>query len=417
MREEAANILYAYKKDHAYVNIALNHALDSKGYSREDKDLMTRIVYGTIQYELYLDYQLAPYRQSKLKLYDEMVIKMSLYQLIFCDRIPAYAIIDEAVKLVKKKNSYRARTVNAILRNFQRNDIREIDTEDYLERLSIQYSAPLWLVKMLDKQYPHQVERILKSFLEVPSLSARINTIKATKEELLSEKVTEGLLSEDALIYKNGNIAHTKEYKEGKITIQDESSQLVARLLDPNKDSKVLDMCCAPGGKTAHLAMLMENTGTIDAYDLYDHKIRLVQENMERLGVTNVILHAGDSTRLTEIYEAETFDAILLDAPCSGLGVIGRKPEIKYQDSNNMDEIILLQQSLLENAYILLKKGGKMVYSTCTLNRKENDKQMDSFVLKHPDMKKINERVILPYEYHSDGFYMCKLIKDDEADI
>jgi 16S rRNA (cytosine967-C5)-methyltransferase len=187
---------------------------------------------------------------------------------------------------------------------------------------------------------------------------------------------------------------------------------MVARLLNPQPHEYILDMCCAPGGKTSHLAALMKNQGRIDAYDLYEHKIPLVKEQMQRLGVDIVHVQAYDSTHLIELYPADTFDRILLDAPCSGLGVLARKPEIKYHDSDSMDEIIQIQQKLLENAYFLLKNGGRIVYSTCTINKKENGKQIETFIKNHSDMKKIEETTILPYQYHSDGFYMCLLEKE-----
>ena len=223
----------------------------------------------------------------------------------------------------------------------------------------------------------------------------------------------EGQLSKDALYFKSGNIALSKEYKEGLLSIQDESSQCVALLLNPSSDDYVLDMCSAPGGKTTHLAQIMQNKGRIDAYDLYEHKIPLIENQCKRLGITNVFASAYDSTKLNEKYEPKTFDKILLDAPCSGLGVLSRKPEIKYNDSSSMDEIIKIQEKLLENAYDLLKNGGNMVYSTCTINKKENEKQIQSFIKKHPDMIVLKERTILPFEYHSDGFYMCLLTKKE----
>lgn len=212
-------------------------------------------------------------------------------------------------------------------------------------------------------------------------------------------------------MYRAGNIASTDYFKNGLVTIQDESSQLIAPLLDPQPTDLVLDMCCAPGSKTTHLAAIMNNQGKIIAYDLFEHKIKLVEANLKRLGVNNVELHVGDATLLKEKYSEESFDKILLDAPCSGLGVMKRKPEIKYHDSGAMDTIIPLQAKLLDNAYYLLKKNGKMVYSTCTINKKENEQMIKQFLDKYPDMKIIEEKKILPYVYDSDGFYMCKLEK------
>lgn len=283
-----------------------------------------------------------------------------------------------------------------------------------IERLSIETSHPLWLVKMLNKQYGlEKTIKICHANNEVPYKTARVNLIKTTRDEILKDSLFEkGKLSEDALYYHGGNIANTDYFKKGLLTIQDESSQLVARLLNPLPNELVLDMCCAPGSKTSHLAMLMNNQGCIEAYDLYEHKIPLVEGQMKRLGIDIVHVHAYDSTKLKDIYPSNHFDKILLDAPCSGFGVLARKPEIKYHDSHAMDEIIQIQAKLLENAYEILKNGGNMVYSTCTINKKENEKQVEAFLLKYPDMKKITERTILPYQYHSDGFYMCLMQKE-----
>lgn len=415
MRELAIKILYNYKVNQSYINIDLNHALDQSNLSREDKDLLTHIVYGTIQNEIYLEYQLEPFIKGKIKPYEKVVLLMSLYQILFLTRIPDYAVINEAVEIVKKKKGQQvAKFINAILRNVLRQGKREIDTTHPLFYLSIQYSMPLWLVKMFHKQLGEtDTQLILESYLQKPRLTARVNTLFVSREELLSRypEFTRGILSEDAMYLNHGNIAHHTLFKEGKITIQDESSQLVARLLNPSKDSLVLDMCSAPGSKTTHLGSIMENTGCIKAFDIHEHKIRLIEENASRLHVNNIEASSYDATKLEEILNKETFDHVLLDAPCSGFGVIGRKPEIKYQAPGSMDEIITLQCQLLGVAYQMLKHGGTMVYSTCTLNKKENQLQINAFINKYPDMEIEEERLILPHEYHSDGFYMCKLRK------
>ena len=414
MRQIAIDILMKYKQENSYLNIELNHVLNKHELSKEDKDLITRIVYGTVQNEIYLDYQLAPYIKTKIKKYDHMVLLMSLYQLIFLTKIPDYAIINEAVNLVKHKGGkYRSQVVNAILRNFLRQGCIDIEgTEE--EKLSISTSTPLWLVKMLIKQLGKETtQKVLASYHEVPTLAARVNTLKTSRNEILKNyDLQVGYLSQDAILFKSGNIANTDLFKQGLVSVQDESSQMVALLLNPAKHSRVLDMCSAPGSKTTHLSAIMENTGMIEAIDLYEHKIQLIQNNAKRLNATNIHAQAYDSTKLTDLFEKESFDSILLDGPCSGLGVIRRKPEIKYLPSTNMDEIIVLQRKLLENAYLLLKKGGHLVYSTCTINKKENQLQVIDFIKHHQDMKVIEERLVLPFEYHSDGFYMCKMKKE-----
>lgn len=413
-RAAALEVLLKYYNDQSYLNITLNEYLQNSNLSRSDKDLTTKIVYGTIQNKIYLEYQLEPYLQDKkVKNREKIILLMSLYQLIFLDKIPQYAIIDEAVKLAKKKNIYAGKFINAILRNYLRKGKRNIDERDELKRLSIETSHPLWMVKMLTKQYGIDITRkICFHDNTVPNRTARVNTLKINKEELLKDKhFINGNLAIDALLYKAGNIAETRYFKTGLVTIQDESSQLVAPLLDPQKNDLVLDMCCAPGSKTTHLAALMENQGKIIACDLFEHKIKLVKTNLERLGIKNVKLYVKDATTLKDDYSKEIFDKILLDAPCSGLGVMKRKPEIKYHDSSEMDTIIPLQAKLLDNAYYLLKNNGKMVYSTCTINKKENEQMIKQFLDKYPDMRIIEEKKILPYVYDSDGFYMCKLEK------
>ena len=413
-RIHAYRILNQYFEDESFLNIALNEELKKSELKREDKDLCTTIVYGTIQNLLAIQYQLQPYIKGKrVKKKIKTLLYLSLYQLMYLDKIPEYAVINEAVNIAKKQGYQTSKFVNAVLRNFVRNERRSLEELDELERISIETSHPLWMVKMFNKQYG--LEKTKKICLEdntPPTRSGRVNTLKASKEELLKEGCfKEGTLSKDALLYNKGNLALTSYFKEGKVTIQDESSQLVARLLDPQKTDYVLDMCSAPGSKTTHLSALMENQGKIEAYDLYEHKVKLVEYNLRRLGVKNVHIQAGDSTKLKEVYPEKTFDRILLDAPCSGFGVLKRKPEIKYHDSSIMDGLVSLQALLLENAYYLLKNDGTMVYSTCTINKKENELMIQKFIEKHPDMEVIKQRTILNYEYHTDGFFMCKMKK------
>lgn len=413
-RQLALDILLKFKQQQSYLNLSLNACFQNHQISREQKDFITRVVYGTVQNMLYLEYLLEPHLKTRVKAYERMLLLMSLYQHEFMDNIPDYAIVNEAVHLAKKQKGIKtAQFINAVLNHAFANQ-RSLDELDEQERLAIETSHPLWLVKMLFKQYGREeTKKICYANNEVPYKSARVNTLKTTREELLKDDMwSRGQLSPDCLYYQRGNIANTKYYQDGLVTIQDESSQMVARLLNPQPHDYVLDMCCAPGGKTSHLAALMKNQGRIDAYDLYEHKISLVEEQMQRLGVDIVHVQAYDSTQLTKLYAGAPFDKILLDAPCSGLGVLARKPEIKYHDSSSMDEIIQIQQKLLENAYSLLKNGGKIVYSTCTINKKENNKQIETFIKKHLDMKIIEEKTILPYQYHSDGFYMCLLEKE-----
>lgn len=411
-RDLALDILVAYEKDHTYLNIALNHALNSH---QVKNDLVTALVYGTIQYRLRLEYELKAHIQGKrVKVTERMLLLMSMYEHLYM-HMPDYAIVDSSVALAKKRRGARAASfVNAVLRSSfaQPADLSSLSEDDYL---SIITSHPLWLVKMLKKQYGLETtKKILASDNEVPIKCARVNTLKISREALIQKdpRFKASPYTKDAVYYEGGNIAHTQAFKEGFVTIQDESSQCVAQLLSPQPGMQVLDMCAAPGSKTTHLAALMDNQGTIDAFDLYKHKIALINDNASRLGATIINAQVGDATNL-ETFGKKQYDAILLDGPCTGLGVLARKVEIRYHEPSAMDEIIPIQKKLLENAYQLCKMGGNIVYSTCTINKKENEKQVATFVKDHPDMRVVEEKTILPFDMHSDGFYMCLLKKDE----
>lgn len=415
IREIAVEIIQRVL-DGSYLNLTLNSYLEKYPLSKADSALLTRIVYSVMTHRLTLEYGMQDIiAGKKIKAYEKAVLLSAYCQMVYFDKLPSYAIINESVAMVKKKRGKQAAGfINALLRQLEKHKAIEIKTSDPFEYASIQYSQPIWLVKMLSKQYGQkEAMKIFEAFQEVPPLTARLNTLKATKEEVLQAYPTlkEGKLADNALIFPSGNIANHPLYQEGKVTVQDEASQKVAEFLDVKKGMKVLDMCSAPGSKTTHLAMLLENTGEIHAYDLYEHKIALIENNAKRLGCTNIQAKVYDATLLDEIEAIESFDAILLDGPCSGLGVLARKPEIRYHDSNAMDQLIKTQYNLLKTAEKLLKNGGIMVYSTCTLNKKENGKNIEKFIKEYPYMEVMEERTILPYEYQSDGFYMAKLVK------
>jgi len=416
VREAAVQILERVDEG-AYLNITLNHFLSENKLSRADADLLTRLVYSVKAHQLTLQHHIAPYiEQKRVRPFERRVLLVACCQALYFDKIPDYAIIDESVEMVKKKRGPKAAGfINAVLRKMVKNKTICIDVEDPLEKISIEYSHPLWLVKMLDKQYGRETMLdILKENQEVPMLSARVNTLKTNVDDLLKDypNLKKGVLAKDSIYFESGNIANHPLYHKGYVTVQDEASQWVVEQLPVKAGMKVLDMCSAPGSKTTHLAACMKNVGEIHAYDLYDHKIRLIDSNAKRLGCTIIQAKAYDSTKLLEIEQEESFDAILLDGPCSGLGVLARKPEIRYHDANIMDELIKIQYELLKTASLLLKKGGVMVYSTCTLNKKENRKNIDRFLSEYSNFKLVEDRTILPQEYHSDGFYMARLVKE-----
>ena len=411
-REKAYNLLCEIILNKQYSNLILRKELNE--FDEQDKRFITNIVYGTMQNYLYVRYLWENYVEKSIAKDIAILMDMSIYQIEFMDKVPTYAVVNEAVEIASQlhKGKYKS-MVNAMLRRFMREEKREI-TGDDLTQLSILTSHPLWLVKMWNKQYGYEVtKKICYDNQEVPTLACRVNTLKSSKSELLiNKKFREGYLSKDALLYEGGNIADTKEFLEGLITIQDESSQCVALMVDPKENERVLDVCAAPGTKTTHMAQLMKNTGEIIACDIHEHRVELIHNSMKRMGLNCIHPQQLDGTLAHESFEVESFDRILVDAPCSGYGVLKRKNDIKvHMEPSDMDEIIPLQASILESVSSLVKKEGILVYSTCTLNKKENEKQVEKFLKNHEEYTLLEMRTIFPYEYHSDGFFMAKFKK------
>ena len=411
-REKAYKLLCEIILNKQYSNLILRKELND--FDEQDKRFITNIVYGTMQNYLYVRYLWENYVEKSIAKDIAILMDMSIYQIEFMDKVPTYAVVNEAVEIASQlhKGKYKS-MVNAMLRRFMREEKRVI-TGDDLTQLSILTSHPLWLVKMWNKQYGYEVtKKICYDNQEVPTLACRVNTLKSSKSELLmNKKFREGYLSKDALLYEGGNIANTKEFLEGLITIQDESSQCVALMVDPKENERVLDVCAAPGTKTTHMAQLMKNTGEIIACDIHEHRVELIHNSMKRMGLNCIHPQQLDGTLAHESFEAESFDRILVDAPCSGYGVLKRKNDIKvHMEPSDMDEIIPLQASILESVSSLVKKEGILVYSTCTLNKKENEKQVEKFLKNHEEYTLLEMRTIFPYEYHSDGFFMAKFKK------
>lgn len=420
VREIAVKVINEVIFDKAYSNIVLDKALNNEKISQVDKNFITKLVHGVLQNYYLLDYKIKKLNNKNIKRKVYLILLISLYQIDYMDKIPSYAVINEAVKLTKfLVDNYASKFVNAFLQNYLKENIevREEDFKDKNTFLSLKYSMPLFVINLLMKQYGEEIAlKILESTLVNASQSLRVNMFKTNKEELL--KFSE---------YKDGNLKTSLIYQgetrnrlnldmiNGLVSIQDEAGQLIAPLLELNKEDIVLDMCAAPGSKTCHMGEILKNEGKIIAIDLYEHRLELLKKASQRLGLSNIETRAYDSTKLHEIFKEESFNKILLDAPCSGLGVIRRKMDIKFNVSpESIDELVLLQKELLEEAYSLLKNKGILVYSTCTLNKKENEKQIERFTKNHLDMKILEERTILPFENNSDGFYYCKLIKEEK---
>lgn len=381
----------------------------------KDKGLITNLVYGTMQNSLYLRYSWEKYVDISISPDMALLMDMSIYQFLFMDKLPEYAIVNEAVNIASRVHhgKYKA-MINAMLRRFLREGKREIEGNE-AEQLSLRTSHPLWLIKMWEKQYSYEIaKKICEDNQGISHQCARVNTKVTSKAGIMAqnEDFTDGNLSRDALVYLGGNIANTKEYLTGLVSIQDEASQCVAFFLDPQKDESILDMCAAPGTKTCHIATLMDNVGEVIALDVHEHRVQLIEQAAARLGMSIVKPWCLDARKVAEEFEESSFDRVLVDAPCTGYGVLKRKSDIKvHMKPNDMDEIIALQKELLNEAAKMVKIKGTLVYSTCTINKKENEKQREAFLASHENYEMVEEKMIFPFEYDTDGFYMAKFIR------
>ncbi len=433
-REISLKILYKIDVENGYSNIVLDEYLNKyrEKLNIQDINLISEIVYGSITWKLTIDCIIQKYSKIKLKKISKWVLnilRIGAYQILFLDKIPKSAAVNESVNLTKKYAFKSTSFVNAILRKIKKEDYKEIENiTSKEERISKLYSIPEWLVKKLLKEYTLvDAEEICKYSNEKPKTTIRINTLKINKENLIELLQQEGIKYEETnlnnfLFLKNiKNIAKLDLFKKGYFTVQDIGAGKISLILNPKKGEKVLDACSAPGGKTTHLAELMENTGEIIACELHSHRAKLVEENAQRLGIKIIQSQVKDMQKNIEEY-IEKFDKILLDVPCMGFGVMKRKPDIKWQrKEEDVKEITKIQYEILKTCARYLKIGGELVYSTCSLLKEENENIIEKFVkqenidneLKNIEYKIELEEKILPSK-NTDGFYICKIKKDNK---
>ena len=327
-------------------------------------------------------------------------------------------MVNESVNIAKAKDRGTSNFVNGVLRNFLRSERRSFDEfkNDEIKYLKVKYSCPEWLVAYLLKDYNIDVvTKILEESNNVKKDAIRVNTLKTNKDKVKQELDKLNINYYDTDLVQNGlildkPIMNTPLFKKGMVTIQDISSQMVGEISGASKNMNVLDLCSAPGTKTSHLSALMENTGNIYACDIHEHKLNLMKKAFRRLGVNNVTLELIDARSVKDYVKEGSFDIVLCDAPCSGLGVISHKVDLKYQITNDaIDEIIMLQGEILDSTCSLVKINGYYIYSTCTINKEENEYNIRRFLKEHNNFVIEKEITILPYEYHTDGFYICKM--------
>ena len=437
-RQVAFEALLKIHKDGAYSNLVVDSMLkDNPDLDERDRAFVSNLVYGSLDRLILIDYNLSLYlNQPSKKLKPELhtILVLGAYQILFMDKVPNHAAVSESVQLAKvNKSAFAASLVNAVLRRVADNGLRypEMD-EKSPEYLAIRYSCPEWLISLwIDSYGFDNALAIAERALDAPPVTVRVNTRKIETEELIWKLAEEGVVSErvpdmaDTLLLSNtGAVDKLIAYKEGWFHAQDKASQLCCKALEPKENDVIFDMCSAPGGKTFTIAELMNNKGTIKAFDIYQSRVDLVRKGAQRLGLDCINATLSDAMLFNENFGKA--DKILCDVPCSGLGIIRRKPEIRYKNNVELAQLPDIQYRILCNSVKYLKSNGRIVYSTCTLNPKENEDIVDKFLSEHPNFKKAeyltdvprySEKdkylTLMPHIHGTDGFFIAALEKTD----
>ena len=417
----------------AYSNIVLNDAFREFFLSPKEKAFMTEIFYGVIRNKKFLDYIIERYTKDIRKEWIRNLLRISIYQITFMNSDDK-GVVWEATELAKKYSVAISKFINGTLRNYLRNKDSELKRLDDEKNYEVLYSIPRWFYDTLEKQYGNDnLKQAITSLKKIPYLSVRVNKLKYSEEEFeefLKEKDIQIIKKVDTVYYVNsGLIINSEEFKTGKIIAQDASSYLAAKNLGVMPNELVLDICAAPGGKTAVLTENMENRGEIIAIDIHQHKIKLIETNMKKLGIDIVKAIVMDARNVNK--QGRKFDKILVDVPCSGYGVIRKKPEILYsKNRENIEELAKLQLEILNSAADILKDGGELIYSTCTITDKENTDNIEKFLKERKEFKVeklyIPENISGDYdklggfcinykEEIMDNFYIIKLKKGEKC--
>ena len=399
-RNIALKILYEINTKQAYSNIVLDKYINEnrEKLSNLDINFISELVYGVVTWKLTLEYIIQKYSKTKLKKMSDWVkniLYLGSYQILFLNKVPKSAAVNESVNLCKKYNFKSVGLVNAILRKIEKSDYEEINTiANSITRISLKYSMPEWIVKKFYEEYGEkETVNICQNLNLRPNISVRLNRLKDKID--IGEK---GILEDFRVITGTKNITKTKEYIEGNITIQDEAAGLSSFILNPKEGEMILDACSAPGGKTTYLAELMHNKGNIVAWDIYEERLKQVDQNANRLGIDIIQTEVHDATKLKEEY-LERFDKILLDVPCLGLGVIRRKPDIKWNRHEiDIEEIVNIQYNILKTCSKYLKNNGVLIYSTCSMLKEENNEIIEKFI-KEESFETVNINEQIPSEF------------------
>jgi len=386
----------------------------------QDRGLLTELVYGTLRMRGRLDWIITQHYRgdfAALEIPVRNILRTGIYQLFFTDRIPAFAAVNEAVGIAKKECPAAAGLVNAILRNVLREKERIAWPEmakDPGRAIAVLHSHPRWLVeRWLDRYGIDETIAVCRANNGIPPLAVRVNGLKISREKAITALAGEGITAEATRFSQDGiilttpaaGLRETAAFRNGLIRVQDEASQLVARLCAPQPGERVLDLCAGGGGKTLHLAALMKNHGRISAVDFQPDKLRLLAAEAIRLGVTIVETHPGNATRTPDAFHG-AFDRVLLDAPCSGLGTLRRNPEIRWRIAPaDLEKCAQFQRRLLRSAALCVKPGGRLAYTTCAVTPEENENVVADFLAGHPAFTRIAPEGIPPELIEADGFF------------
>ncbi|TPR40578.1 16S rRNA (cytosine(967)-C(5))-methyltransferase RsmB [Apilactobacillus micheneri] len=422
----------------SYSNLQLNQVIEHSDLDSRDISLLTNIVYGVIQHRLTLEYYLNSFLKNPKKI-DSWVRELlytSIYQMYYLNKIPERAIFNESIKIAKKLgHDGIRRMVTGTLHQIQRNGLPSFnEIEDPMRKLSIEYSVSPWIIEELNQQVGNQKTiSILESINKPSKQSVRFNSKLIDKSVLSNELQSEGYevknssLAKSGLILTDKSASYSDLFKTGKMTIQDESAMLPVESMDIKPHYQILDACSAPGGKTTQIAEKLDYNqgGHVFALDLHEKRLKQVEKNAKRLGVSDVLsTEACDARKIDSLYKDGQFDQILIDAPCSGIGLIRRKPEIRYEKQlSDVNHLSNIQLDILNSVAPKLKSGGKLVYSTCTILNQENSDVIDKFLSLNSDFELVTTKTLLdlknndkylkiyPDDYESDGFFVCNLIK------
>lgn len=422
-RKTAFYVLRDIREKKSYSNIAINKHIER--IEPESTAFVRELVYGTLKNLIKIDYILEKLLKDPVEKTDTnslVILRMGIYQLMGMNSVPEYAAVDESVKMAKKLAKGRESFINGVLRSY----IREKDNiefpkreDDFTEYLSIEYSFRPWIIEQWIRDFgENNVEDILKACNDTPNLTLRVNSLKISRDQLIERlrdkgvKSTPSKMSKETLHVEGGQIVKSDLYKEGYYSVQDDSSFMAVNILDPQPGEMIIDTCAAPGGKSLAMAEKMGNRGRIISMDIYVRKLREITENAKRLGVNIVETKSWDSRRTESSFVAKA-DKVLVDAPCSALGLVRRKPEIKNRewDHKLAVEYPKTQLDILKGAAPYLKPGGTLVYCTCTLNKTENEDVVKRFLQADPAFKKEEDYILLPNINNTNGFYICKLKK------